>query len=143
MMWAICQQRAQRRLGAVAAGLTSIRASGSREDELSVEDFSFEGPLGSQGTTLRRLGRNHFIATLGAAPGHPEWGNKLQFTIERHARGNALQLDVEFPSPAMSLNEYFASYSYDGAASHRAWSLYVPTSIQTCPKIHTIIASFF
>lgn len=83
--------------------------------ELTVEDFSFSGTLGSAGTTVRRVGRNHFVATLGAAPNHPEWCNKIQFTITRHARGNTLQLDVEFPSPAMSLNEYFASFSYDGS----------------------------
>ncbi len=85
------------------------------QQELTVEDFSFQGPLGSAGTTLRRVGRNHFVATLGAAPNHPEWCNKIQFTIARHALGNALKLDVEFPSPAMSLNEYFASFSYDGS----------------------------
>ena len=70
-----------------------------------MEDFSFEGPLGSAGTTLRRVGRNHFVATLGAAPNHPEWCNKIQCTIAQHALGNALRLEVEFPSPAMSLNE--------------------------------------
>ena len=72
---------------------------------MAVEDFSFEGTLGSAGTTLRRVGRNHFVATLGAAPNHPEWCNKIQFTIAQHALGNALRLEVEFPSPAMSLNE--------------------------------------
>ena len=85
-----------------------------------MEDFSFEGRLGSAGTTLRRVGTNHFAAQLGAAPGHDEWCNKCQFTIERHALGNELVLDVEFPSPAMSLNEYFMCYSYDGVEWHPA-----------------------
>ena len=99
---------------AVTAPNSAAGAAVGAPRELAVEDFRFDGPLGSAGTTLRRVGPNHFVAALGEAPGHPEWGNKIQFTIDRHALGNTLRLDVEFPSPAMSLNEYFASYSYDG-----------------------------
>ncbi len=83
--------------------------------ELSVDDFTFEGPLGSAGTTIRKMGGNHFKVTLGHAPQHPEWCNKLQFTIQQHAKGNALRLGVHFPGgQGMWLNEYFHSYSYDG-----------------------------
>lgn len=112
---------ASRRLHLLArsvAGPSAAAAAANHpaRQELTVEDFSFQGALGSAGTTLRRVGRNHFVATLGAAPGHPEWCNKIQFTIARNALGNSLELDVEFPSPAMSLNEYFASFSYDGVS---------------------------
>ena len=90
---------------AAAPTAAASPATPPQDPELAVEDFSFEGTLGSAGTTLRRVGRNHFVATLGAAPNHPEWCNKIQFTIAQHALGNALRLEVEFPSPAMSLNE--------------------------------------
>ncbi|MBE7559872.1 hypothetical protein HS125_13375 [bacterium] len=61
------------------------------------------------------MGENHFKVSLGAAPGHPDWPNLLQFTILRNAKGNALQLDVVFTGgTGYSFNEYFQSYSYDG-----------------------------
>ena len=37
--------------------------------ELSVDDFSFDGPSGSQGATIERVGQSHFKVTLGHAPG--------------------------------------------------------------------------
>jgi Zinc carboxypeptidase len=82
---------------------------------LKVEDFTFEGPLGSQGAKIEATGENHFIITLGHAPNHPDWPNKLQFRILRHAKGNSLKLDVVFlPGPKYCFNEYFQSWSYDG-----------------------------
>lgn len=82
--------------------------------ELAPDDFTFEGPLGSQGARIERIGTNHFRVLLGAAPEHPEWSNKLQFTIQQHAKGNSLRLDVEYPeAQGMWLNEYSNSYSYD------------------------------
>ena len=56
---------------------------------LSVEDFTFEGPLGSQDATIEKVGENHFKVSLGAAPGHPDWNNRPQFTILRNAQGNS------------------------------------------------------
>lgn len=92
---------------------------------LSVEDFTFEGPLGSQGATIEAVGENHFKVTLGHAPNRPDWPNKLNFTILRNARGNALRLDVEFPGgPAYCFNEYHQSWSYDGVEWNPiAWPL--------------------
>lgn len=82
--------------------------------ELAVEDFKFDGPLGSQGTTIERLGPNHFKVTLGHAPKQKGWNNKLQFQILRNAKGNALRLDVVFlGGNAYIFNEYFHSWSYD------------------------------
>lgn len=106
---------AKKRLNRLSSCVVTVASHSHPPQELAIEDFSFDGPLGSTGTTLRRVGRNHFVARLGAAPNHPEWCNKIQFTIARHALGNTLKLEVEFPSPAMSLNEYFASFSYDGS----------------------------
>jgi hypothetical protein len=81
---------------------------------LAAEDFDFAGPLGSQGAWLEALGVNHFRVTLGAAPGHPEWANMLQFTLRR-ARGNSLRLDVRFHGGNQNrFNTYFQSWSYDG-----------------------------
>ena len=98
-----------------------VTASKTRagQAELSVDDFTFDGPLGSQGTSIEKVAKNHFKVTLGHAPKHPEWNNKLQFQIKQHASGNRLRLDVVAPSgPAMSLNEYFHSWSYDAKNWH-------------------------
>jgi len=98
-----------------------VTASKTRagQAELSVDDFTFDGPLGSQGTSIEKVAKNHFKVTLGHAPKHPEWNNKLQFQIKQHASGNRLRLDVVAPSgPAMSLNEYFHSWSYDAKTWH-------------------------
>jgi hypothetical protein len=81
---------------------------------LSVEDFSFEGPHGSEGARIEEVGRNHFRVHLGPAPNQPGWPNKLNFRILRHARGNQLRLDVVFPQGTdYSFNEYHQSFSYD------------------------------
>ena len=83
--------------------------------ELSVADFKFDGPLGSAGTTIEKIAKNHFKVTLGHAPNHPDWNNKLQFEITRHAKGNSLRLHVVFlGGEAYRFNEYFHSWSYDG-----------------------------
>ena len=83
--------------------------------ELRVEDFTFEGPLGSAGTRIERVGRNHFRVTLGHAPEQPGWPNKLNFRILQNARGNDLRLDVVFPEgTGYAFNEYHQSFSYDG-----------------------------
>src|SRR5690554_2708120 len=82
------------------------------EKELSEEDFVFDGPLGSDGTTIKKIEKNVFKVTLGHAPNHPEWGNKLNFQIKDNAKGNDLVLVVEGP-PKMAMNEYFYSWSYD------------------------------
>jgi hypothetical protein len=82
---------------------------------LTVEDFTFDGPLGSQGATIEELGRNHFRVRLGHAPDQPGWPNKLNLRILRNARGNQLRLDVVFPEGRnYSFNEYHQSFSYDG-----------------------------
>ena len=97
--------------------LGSLLCAGTMAAPLSVEDFTFEGPLGSQGTTIERIGKNHFEVSLGHAPQHEDWNNKLQFTIPRNAKGNDLTLDVVFEKGKpryYSLNEYAGSFSYDG-----------------------------
>lgn len=82
---------------------------------LSPADFTFEGPLGSQGAMIAQKGENHFEVTLSHAPEKPDWSNKVQFTILQNAKGNDLQLDVSFPpGGSYHFNEYFYSYSYDG-----------------------------
>lgn len=84
--------------------------------ELTVEDFKFDGPLGSEGARIEKLGTNHFQVTLGHAPTHGDWANNCQFEITRHAKGNALKLEVKFgyKKPAFLFDEYFHSWSYDG-----------------------------
>lgn len=82
--------------------------------ELSVEDFTFDGPLGSDGATIEKLGRNHFKVSLGHAPNQPTWCNMLYFQIRHNARGNTLRLDVEFTGgDAYRFNHNSATWSYD------------------------------
>lgn len=98
------------------AGLAAASCARQNEPrELSVADFSFEGPLGSQGASIEEVGRNHFRVQLGAAPNQPGWPNKLNFRILRNARGHQLRLDVVFPQGQnYAFNEYHQSFSYDG-----------------------------
>ena len=126
-MSAPCLRRARPFTLALLLCLTALVAgSCARSDEprsLSVDDFSFEGPLGSQGASVEEVGRNHFRVRLGAAPNQPGWPNKLNFRILRNARGNQLRLDVVFPQGQnYSFNEYHQSFSYDGTHWHPiAW----------------------
>lgn len=83
--------------------------------ELSVDDFRFDGPLGSHGATIERLGPNHFKMVLGHAVGNPTWANAPQFTISGNAKGNRLILDVYFfGGKAYRFNAHHYSWSYDG-----------------------------
>lgn len=85
------------------------------QKELSVDDFNFNGPLGSEGAKIERVGKNHFRVTLSHAPQNPGWSNMLQFEITKNAKGNALHLDVVFTGgPHYGFNDYFYSWSYDG-----------------------------
>lgn len=80
---------------------------------LKESDFSFSGPLGSEGAVIEQVGYNHFKVRLGNVPGHKEWSNKLQFTLN-NAKGNDLRLDVNFHTlDVFPFNEYFCSWSYD------------------------------
>ncbi|MFW6114272.1 MAG: hypothetical protein ACOC7K_00860 [bacterium] len=69
--------------------------------ELGVEDFKFDGPLGSAGATIEKTAPNHFKISLGHAPEHPDWCNMLYFQIVRDAKGQALQRheNIPFGSP--------------------------------------------
>jgi Zinc carboxypeptidase len=104
--------------GGLAVGAAERVTGWTQRDRvrpLSVQDFSFEGPLGSDGASIERIARNHFKVTLGHAPAHADWPNKLNFRILRHARGNDLRLEVAFDGgDAYSFNEYHQSWSYDG-----------------------------
>jgi len=83
--------------------------------ELSVGDFKFDGPLGSQGTTIEKLDTNHFRVDLGYAPKQPSWCNMLYFQTVRNAKGNTLRLDVHFDGEdAYRFNHNSATWSYDG-----------------------------
>lgn len=102
---------------ALFLAIVLVGCGGGQSDvqELTVDDFRFDGPLGSDGTTIEKIGTNHFKVRLGHAPKHPKWPNKLNFQITDHAQGNDLVLDVVFTGgKAYSFNEYFQSWSYDG-----------------------------
>ena len=98
-----------------------LLCAGAFAGPLTVDDFTFEGPLGSQGTTIEAVGENHFKVSLGHAPQHEDWNNKLQFTILRNAKGNTLTLDVVFETAKgayYAFNEYSNSFSYNGVKWH-------------------------
>ncbi len=80
--------------------------------ELSVSDFKFDGPLGSDGAGIEKLGKNFFKVTVGHPPNHPDWANMLNFQVTGNANGNSLVLVVEGP-PQYPVNSYFYSWSYD------------------------------
>ena len=85
--------------------------------ELSVDDFFFDGPLGSDGATIEKVGTNHFKITLGHAPEHPDWCNMLYFNIARNARGNSIRLDVCFNGgDTYRFNHNSCTWSYDANA---------------------------
>jgi len=88
--------------------------------ELSIADFDFDGPLGSQGATIEKLATNHFKIVLGHAPTHPTWCNMLQFAIKQNAKGNRLRLDVYFHGGNdYRFNHYaHSSWSYDARNWH-------------------------
>jgi hypothetical protein len=98
-------------LSGLAGALAPAIAPGA-ERELSVGDFRFDGPLGSEGASIERLEKNRFRVILGHPPNQPKWCNKLNFQITGNAKGNDLILFVEGP-PEYSMNEYFSSWSYD------------------------------
>jgi hypothetical protein len=110
-------------LAVVTAPAGAAAYQANQPSPLTVDDFSFEGPLGSQGATITQVARDHFRVRLGAAPHQPGWPNKLNVRILRHARGQPLRLDVEFPQGKdYAFNEYHQSFSYDGAHWHPiAW----------------------
>ena len=97
-----------------AVFVVTLVAGGLAARELTVEDFKFDGPLGSHGASIERLGTNHFKISLGHAPNQPTWCNMLYFQIVRSARGNTLRLDVEFTGGnAYRFNHNSATWSYD------------------------------
>ena len=92
-----------------------VREKGNVMEELRIQDFSFNGRLGSQGAKIEKAGVNHFRIQLGQAPGHPEWCNLLQFEILQNAKGNKLRLDVAFDGdPKFRFNHDVSTWSYDG-----------------------------
>ncbi|HTV02251.1 MAG TPA: M14 family zinc carboxypeptidase [Luteitalea sp.] len=110
-------------LAVVGASSVSRVIAAQATEPLTVGDFSFEGPLGSQGASIEAVAADHFRVRLGAAPKQPGWPNKLNLRILRHARGKALRLDVAFPQgTGFAFNEYHQSFSYDGIHWHPiAW----------------------
>ena len=91
-----------------------LDVSAANAGELSVNDFKFDGPTGSQGAKIEKVARNHFKISLGHAPEHTDWCNMLYFQIVRNAKGNQLRIDVEFQGgDAYRFNHNSATWSYD------------------------------
>jgi hypothetical protein len=100
----------------MAAGIVlSVAVGVGQAGELAVEDFQFDGPLGSQGAKIEKVGPNDFKITLGAGPNQPGWPNHLQFQILRHAKGNGLHITARsVGGTGYGFTENFSSWSYDG-----------------------------
>jgi lysophospholipase L1-like esterase len=82
--------------------------------ELSVEDFDFDGILGSDGATIERIAPNHFKIHLVRSSDKSPNINMCQFTITDHAAGNSLRLD----GVALGTRGGFGSWSYDRKTWH-------------------------
>lgn len=98
------------------AAVVVLAGAGPVEAALAAEDFSFTGPLGSEGAAVEQTGPDRFRITLSHAPEHPDWANMPQLKILRHARGSALRLDFQFhhEKPIYLFDDYFVSFSTDG-----------------------------
>ncbi len=109
--------RMSRHMGAGLAALALLLAAccgAAAAAELSESDFKFDGPLGSHGAQVERVGPNHFHVTLGNAPEQPTWCNMLYFQITGNAKGNTLRVDVSFPGgDRYRFNHNSATWSYD------------------------------
>lgn len=111
----------------------------SQKKELNESDFNFNGPLGSDGAVIKKLGENVFQVTLSHPPNQPEWSNKVNFEITGNAKGNDLTLIVEGP-PRYALNEYFYSWSYD----QENWNpVHWKSGHRVSPKRDTLIFPVF
>lgn len=99
----------------ILAAMLCMFAPALRAAELTVADFDFGPPLGSEGASIEKVGPDDFRITLGHAPEHPGWANHLQFRILRNAKGKALHLTVEFKGETQyAFSGNFHSWSYDG-----------------------------
>ena len=96
----------------VIAETTVVSAS---SPVLTVNDFKFDGPLGSQGATIEEAAPNHFKISLSHAPEQSGWSNILYFQIMRNAKGNAPRIDVSFSGGNQyRFNANSATWSCDG-----------------------------
>ncbi len=110
---------------AVVALATGVQG---RAGELSVEDFTFDGPIGSAGARIERVGRNDFRITLDHPANRTAWPNHLQFQIVRNAKGNDLHITAQF-SAVSEYKTFVYPYGFGGPLS---WS-YDRKSWQTMP----------
>ncbi len=92
----------------------------STNRELTGNDFNFNGPLGSEGTTIEKVDGNTFRVKMGHAPGNPDWSNMLNFQITGNAKGNNLTLIVSGP-PRYPVNSYFYSWSDKEHQAHEPY----------------------
>lgn len=87
---------------------------GIAQRPLRESDFVLDGPYGSYGSRVEKVGENHFRYVRG---GHPEIPSRLslpQFTIPANFKGNHLVLDIEsmgIPHPG---HNYYLAYSFNG-----------------------------
>lgn len=110
-------------LFATAVTLLGFTTYGQTASKLMPAHFDFSGKvggLGSEGASVTHQGGNTFVVTLGHAPTHNTWPNKLNCFIKQAAKDVALRLIVKFDSGTRdyAFNEYFQSYSYDRITWH-------------------------
>ncbi len=107
--------------------------------ELAVDDFRFNGPIGSADARIEKVGRNDFRITLGHPPSKQAagWPNHLQFQIVRNAKGNDLHITARFEGETFyGFNTFpFSSWSYDGTNWQKMpWS---PSKLEKSPDGRT------
>ncbi len=87
---------------------------GVPERTLSEEDFVVDGPYGSHGAEIEKLGENHFLFRRGQHPEDKDRSNLPQFIIPENFRGNNLTLDITPLSYPAETHNYHMAYSFDG-----------------------------
>lgn len=87
---------------------------GAPQQLLEEADFIFDGPYGSLGSSVAKVGENHFEYVRGEHPENPSRRSSPQFIIPAGLRGNALTLDIRpFSLPSRGHYNNLA-YSFDG-----------------------------
>jgi hypothetical protein len=95
--------------------VTLLQCASARAGEIAPDDFRFDGPIGSAGAKVEKVGRDDFKITLGPGPKNPGWPNHLQFQIVRNCKGNAPHITAVYPvETGYGFFENFGSWSYDG-----------------------------
>lgn len=78
---------------------------GVPEQPLTEHDFILDGPYGSSGSNIEKIGENHFLLDRRSLP---------QFIIKNNFKGNNIKIDIQSLSLPSGGHNYHVAYSLDG-----------------------------